>query len=254
MYPILLTIGGFHLRAYGALIAVALLAGVWLAGREADRKGIPPERVQDFAVWATFLGIAGARLYYLAFFSPQVFVRDPLSVLAIWQGGLAIHGALLAGVATAVWFTRRHRISFWRFADVLAPALIVGQAIGRFACFLNGDAYGLPTSLPWAVTFTNPQAMAPLNVPLHPTQLYEMTLNLLLFGLVWAWRRRIRFDGQLLLAYAMGYGFIRLVVENFRGDQLQFAGGISAAQTLSVLVLVGAASLLAYRARLAAHK
>jgi phosphatidylglycerol:prolipoprotein diacylglycerol transferase len=87
-------------------------------------------------------------------------------------------------------------------------------------CFLNGDTYGLPTSLPWAVTFTNPEAMAPLGVPLHPTQLYEMTLNLSLFGFLWAWRKWARFDGQLFLVYAAGYGLIRLVVENFRGDQL----------------------------------
>lgn len=245
MYPILLKIGGFHLRAYGTLIAIALLTGTWLAGREAARKGIPPERVQDFAVWAALFGILGARLYYLAFFSPRVFLEDPLGVLAIWRGGLAIHGAILAGAATAVWYVRRHRLSFWVFVDTLAPAVILGQAIGRLACFLNGDAYGLPTTLPWAVTFTNPESMAPLGVPLHPTQLYEMTLNLALFGLLWWWRTRIRFDGQLFLLYAAGYGFIRFIVEHFRGDQLQYGGGISAAQSLSVLSLVSAVILLA---------
>jgi phosphatidylglycerol:prolipoprotein diacylglycerol transferase len=251
MYPILLNIGGFHLRAYGTLIAIALLAGTWLAGREAARKGIPPERVQDFIVWAAAFGILGARLYYLAFFSPRVFLEDPLGVLAIWRGGLAIHGALLAGVATAVWYVRRHRLSFWRLADTLAPSVILGQAIGRLACFLNGDAYGIPTTMPWAVTFTNPESMAPLGVPLHPTQLYEMGLGLILFGLLWWWRTRVRFDGQLFLLYAGGYGIIRFIVENFRGDQLQYAGGVSAAQTISLLVLIAAATLFAIRARVA---
>jgi len=251
MYPVLLKIGGFHLRAYGTLIAIALLTGTWLAGREAARKGIPKERVQDFVVWATLFGLLGARLYYLAFFSPRVFLEDPLGILAIWRGGLAIHGALLAGAATAIWYVRRHRLSFWRFADTLAPSVILGQAIGRLACFLNGDAYGIPTTLPWGVTFSNPEAMAPLGVPLHPTQLYEMSLNLLLFGLLWWWRTRIRFDGQLFLLYVGGYGIIRFIVENFRGDQLQYAGGISAAQTISVLVLVAAGTLLTLRARVA---
>jgi len=251
MYPILLKIGGFHLRAYGTLIAIALLAGTWLAGREASRKGLPPERVQDFVIWATLFGLLGARLYYLAFAAPQVFLQDPLGVLAIWRGGLAIHGALLAGAATAIWYVRRHRLSFWRFADTLAPSVILGQAIGRLACFLNGDAFGIPTALPWAVTFTNPEAMAPLGVPLHPTQLYEMGLNLILFGFLWWWRTRIRFDGQLFLLYAGGYGTIRFIVENFRGDQLQYAGEISAAQTISVLVLVAAGTLLTLRARVA---
>jgi phosphatidylglycerol:prolipoprotein diacylglycerol transferase len=251
MYPVLLKIGGFHLRAYGTLIAIALLIGTWLAGHEAARKGIPKERVQDFVVWATLFGLLGARLYYLAFFSPRVFLEDPLGILAIWRGGLAIHGALLAGAATAIWYVRRHRLSFWRFADTLAPSVILGQAIGRLACFLNGDAYGIPTTLPWAVTFTNPAAMAPLGVPLHPTQLYEMGLNLLLFGCLWWWRTRVRFDGQLFLLYVGGYGIIRFIVENFRGDQLQYAGGISAAQTISVLVLVAAGTLLTLRARVA---
>ncbi len=250
MYPILLKIGGFHLRAYGTLIAIALLTGTWLASREAARKGIPPERVQDFVVWASLFGILGARVYYVAFSAPQMFLQDPLGVLAIWRGGLAIHGAILAGAATALWYVRRLHISFWRFADTLAPAVILGQAIGRLACFLNGDAYGVPTMLPWAVTFTNPEAMAPLGVPLHPTQLYEMGLNLILFGLLWWWRTRVRFDGQLLLFYAGGYGIIRFIVENFRGDQLQYGGGISAAQTLSLLMLIAAAMLLAMRSRI----
>jgi phosphatidylglycerol:prolipoprotein diacylglycerol transferase len=178
-----------------------------------------------------------------------MFLEDPLGVLAVWRGGLAIHGGLLAGAATAIWYVRRYRLRFWRFADMLAPSVILGQAIGRFACFLNGDAYGLPTTVPWAVTFTNPEAMAPLGVPLHPTQLYEMGLNLILFGLLWWGRTRIRFDGQLFLMYAGGYGIVRFIVENFRGDQLQFGGGISAAQTLSVLVLITVATLYAFRAR-----
>jgi phosphatidylglycerol:prolipoprotein diacylglycerol transferase len=249
MYPILLKIGGFHLRAYGTLIAIALLTGTWLAGREAARKGIPPERVQDFIVWATVFGILGARLYYLAFAAPGIFLQNPLEILAIWRGGLAIHGALLGGTVTAIWFVRRHHLPFWRFADTLAPSMILGQAIGRLACFLNGDAYGIPTTLPWAVTFTNPESMAPLGVPLHPTQLYEMGLNLLLFGLLWWWRTRIQIDGRLFLLYAGGYGIIRFMVENFRGDQLQYAGGISAAQTISALVVIAAVALFSIRAR-----
>lgn len=200
--------------------------------------------MEDFAFLAILFGILGARLYYVAFFDPGLFLRQPLMVLAIWKGGLAIHGALLAGLLTGIWFCRKHKISFWIFADTLAPALILGQAIGRFACFLNGDAYGIPTSVPWAVTFTDPDALAPLGVPLHPTQLYEMGLDLVLFGFLWSLRRRHLFPGQLFLLYAGGYAVIRFFVETFRADQLQFAGGVSAAKSLSVLVLLG--SLLAF--------
>jgi phosphatidylglycerol:prolipoprotein diacylglycerol transferase len=251
LYPVLLELGGFQLRAYGVAIAAALLIGAYTAMREAHRKGIAPERIPDFALWAVGFGLIGARLYYLALFSPEVFIRAPLQVLALWSGGLAIHGGLIAAFVAMMWFTWRHGIPFWRFADALAPGVILGQALGRVGCFLNGDAYGIPSALPWAVTFSDPNALAPLNVALHPTQLYEMALNLGLFALLWGERRYIRFDGQILLFYVAGYGLIRFIVEDFRGDPLQFAGTISAAQTLSVLLVVGAAVVLAYRVRLA---
>ncbi len=244
MYPILLKVGSFELRSYGVVIAFAILAAHMLARREAVRRGMNPRLVEDFAFLAILFGILGAHLYYIAFFDPGMFFRQPVMVLAIWKGGLAIHGALLGGLFTGLWFCRKHGISFWTFADTLAPALILGQAIGRLACFLNGDAYGIATSVPWAVTFTDPNAMAPLGVPRHPTRLYEMGLDLLLFGILWALRRRSLFPGQLFLLYAGGYAVIRFIVEIFREDQLQFAGGVSAAQTLSALVLVG--SLLAF--------
>lgn len=239
VYPILLTVGSFELRSYGVVIAFAILASYMLGRQEASRRNMDPRLVEDFAFFAILFGILGARLYYVAFFDPGMFLRQPLMVLALWKGGLAIHGALLAGLLTGIWFCRKHAISFWTFADTLAPALILGQAIGRLACFLNGDAYGIPTTVPWAVTFTDPHALAPLGVPRHPTQLYEMGLNLLLFGLLWILRKRRLVPGQLFLLYAGGYAVIRFVVETFREDQLQFAGGVSAAQTLSVLVFVG---------------
>ena len=239
MYPILLKVGTFELRSYGVLIAFAILASYMLARREAARRNMDPRLVEDFAFFAILFGILGARLYYIAFFDPGMFLRQPLMLLALWKGGLAIHGALLAGFLTGIWFCRKRGISVWTFADTLAPALILGQAIGRLACFLNGDAYGIPTSVPWAITFTDPNALAPLGVPRHPTQLYEMGLDLLLFGLLWILRRQRLFPGQLFLLYAGGYAVIRFIVETFREDQLQFAGGVSAAQTLSVVVLVG---------------
>ncbi len=241
MYPILFRIGGFQLRSYGVVVALAFLVAYLLARKEAARKGIDPARLEEFATYAVLFGLLGARLYYFAFFDPQIFFKQPWEILAVWKGGLALHGGLLAGLFVVIWFCRTYQIPFWRLADTLAPSLILGQAIGRIACFLSGDAYGKPTDLPWAVTFTDPNALAPLGVPLHPTQLYEFGLDLLLFGFLWMWRRRTTFQGQLALMYTSGYGVIRFVVENFRGDQLQFAGGISAAQTLSLLILIASA-------------
>lgn len=240
MYPILFRIGGFELRSYGVVVALAFFVAYVLAKKEAVRKGIDPARLEAFASSALLFGLLGARLYYIAFFDPQL-LRRPLEILAVWKGGLALHGSLLAGLLVGIWFCRRHKVPFWKIADTLAPSLILGQAIGRIACFLNGDAYGKPTDLPWAATFTDPHALAPLGIPLHPTQLYEFGLDLLLFGLLWAWRRRIHFEGQLFLMYVLGYGAIRFFVENFRGDQLQFMGGFSVAQTLSLLILIASA-------------
>ncbi len=244
MFPILVKLGPFELRSYSLMVAIAFLAGAYLAGREAKRRGINPELVNQFIFYVLLAGLIGARLYYVAFYDLGGFLRRPFEVLAIWKGGLALHGGLIAGLLTGVWFCRKNRIPFWQFADTLAPAIILGQAIGRLACFLNGDAYGRPTNLPWGVTFTDPNSMAPLGVPLHPTQLYELGLDLVLFFILWSMRTRTTYSGQVFLTYASGYALIRLFVENFRGDQLLIAGAISAAQALSGIILIGALSAL----------
>jgi len=240
VYPILLRLGSFELRSYSVIVALATLAGYWVAQREAQRRGWESGVLGDFAPLAVVAGIVGARLYYVAFFDPAAFVSRPLEVLAIWNGGLAVHGALVFGLVAAIWYCRARQIEFLKFADVLVPGVILGQGLGRLACFLNGDAYGITTDVPWAVTFTDPDALAPLNVPLHPTQLYEMGLDLLLFALIWTLRKRLPSAGSLFVVYLTGYGAIRFVVESFRGDQLRFANGLSAAQLISgVAVLCG---------------
>jgi len=177
MYPILLKVGPFTLRSYGLFFGLAFLIATLVAARESERKGFGREVIFDFAALALLAGLVGARLYYIAFFDPQFFLKRPWEILAVWKGGLALHGGLLAGLLVGIWFCRRYTIPFWKLADSLAPSLILGQAIGRIACFFSGDAYGKPTDLPWAVTFTDPHAMAPLGVPLHPTQLYEFSLD-----------------------------------------------------------------------------
>jgi len=245
VYPILLRLGSFELRSYSVIVALATLAGYLLARREASRRGLADVVLEDLAPVAILAGIVGARLYYVAFFDPGMFLRHPLGVLAIWRGGLAVHGALLGGLLAAIWYCRSRDIRFWELADTLAPALILGQAIGRLACFLNGDAYGIATDVPWAVTFTDPAALAPLGVPLHPTQLYELGLNFVLFGIIWSQRRRALRPGELFLVYVGGYGVIRFFVESFRADQLQFANGVSVAQTVSAVALIASLSGIA---------
>lgn len=236
MYPVLLQIGSFELRSYGAFIAVAILVGGWLAAREAPRRGVDPGRVWDFVLIATLAGFVGSRAYFVLVSAPSWFRQHPWDIVAVWKGGMAIHGGLMAGLAAGIWFCRRHRIPFLRFADVVAPGLILGQTVGQIACLLNGDTYGKPTALPWAITFTDPRSFAPLGVPLHPLQVYEGLAYLGVFLLVWGLRRYSVREGNLFLVYVAGYAMARFAMEFFRADPPTI-GGLIVPQVFSVLAL-----------------
>lgn len=242
MYPILVQLGGFELRSYGVIVALSFLLGLWVSTREAKRKGLDPALIQDFAFYALLGGILGARLYYVIFSNPSYFLQKPWEIIAVWHGGIGIIGALLGGLLTAVWYCRRKKLSFWRLADTLAPGVALGQAAGIFACLLNGDSYGKPADLAWAITYTDPRAMAPLNVALHPVEIYEMAAYFLVFLLVWQTRKKYKIEGLAFLTYLAGYGAARFSVEFFRGNPAIFAWGIPAAQVFAVaLVLVALA-------------
>ena len=239
MYPVLIQTGTFELRAYGVVVALAFLLGLWLSTKEAKRKGLDPALVQDFAFYALLGGIVGARLYYVVFSNPAYFLQKPWEIVAIWHGGIGIIGALLGGFLTALWYCRRKNLSFWRFADTLAPGVALGQAAGTFACLLNGDSYGKPAELAWAITYTDPRAMAPLNVPLHPVEIYEIAAYFLVFLLVWQARKKYKTEGFAALTYLAGYGVARFSVEFFRGNPAIIAWDIPAAQVFgAALILV----------------
>ncbi|MDP2644547.1 MAG: prolipoprotein diacylglyceryl transferase [Desulfobacterales bacterium] len=240
MHPVLIQIGPLVLRWYGVMIATACLTGLWLARKEAERKGIGREKIDDFFLYLMIGAIIGARIYYVAFGDLAQFWNHPLSVFAIWQGGLAIHGGILGGLLVAVWYTRRHKISFGKFADTFAPSLILGQAIGRIGCFFNGDAHGYPTSLPWGLVYA-PESPAGQMFPgqaLHPTQLYEMILNLIIFGILWKARKKMKTRGNLFILYVILYSAARIFVEYFRADKLTYFGNVSAAQSIGFIGIV----------------
>lgn len=251
MHPILFEIGHFPVRAYGVMIAAAVLAGLWLAGKEAERKGFEKERISDFAFYIVLGGILGARIYYILFTDPKSFLANPLRFLAFWEGGLAIHGAILAGFLASVWYTWKWKLPFWKWADTLAPSLILGHAIGRMACFLNGDAHGYPTDLPWGMVYAanSPAGQMFPGQALHPTQLYEMGFNLIIFFILWRLRKKNFFEGFLFLLYVILYSSIRIFVENFRADQLTFGGGISAAQTAGFVAIGISLAIFIFRMR-----
>ncbi len=239
MFPILITLGPIEIRSYGVMIALAFVGGLIVGVQEARRGGVNPDLIHDFLAYAMLGGILGARLYYVIVSEPLWYLSHPGQILAVWKGGLSIHGGIVGGLLAGIWFTRRRRLGFWRFADLLTPSLILGQAIGRGACILNGCSYGKPApDLAWAIVFTDPHAQAPLGVPLHPTQFYELFTDLGIFLLLWGLRKRAtRFDGQLFLIYGICYGVARFVLEAFRGDSLMLGDLMPVAQAMSLMIL-----------------
>ena len=240
MYPVLFEFGNFQLRSYGIIVALSLLVGLWMSMKEAKGNGLDPKLIQDFAPYALLGGIIGARLYFILFSAPGYFLQHPWEVFAVWSGGIGVIGALIGGFLGAVWYCRKNQIALLKFADVLAPGAALGQTFGQFACLLNGDSYGKPTDLPWAITYTDPRSLAPLNIPLHPIEIYEMAAYFLVFVMVWKVRKAYSADGFVFFAYLAGYGTVRFLVDFFRGDPAMFAWGIQAAQLFGAAMFLSA--------------
>lgn len=242
--PVLWQVGPFTLRWYGLMIALALLTGIAVAVREARRKGIAEDEIYSFALWAVIAGVIGARaLHVIDKF--DYYRQHPAAIFALQEGGLAIYGTILFGLLAGVIYAWRRGIPAGRLADVGAPALIIGQAIGRLGCIINGDAYGAPTNVPWALVYSHPNALAPLGVPGQPTPGYELIWDVLVFGVLVTLRRRLRVDGTLFLIYISLYSAGRFVITFWRQDDI-FMLGLREAQVVSLAAIVVAVPLMIY--------
>jgi phosphatidylglycerol:prolipoprotein diacylglycerol transferase len=249
MSPILIQFGPIAIRWYGLMYAVAFLVGGWLLGQEIKRKGIS---LSDDARWnflsiVFFAGILGGRTYYVLF-NWDYYGANPLEIPAIWHGGLAIHGGLIGGTLAGWWYVHRHRLPFWKLADAGAPSVILGQAFGRWGNFMNGEVHGTPTDLPWGVVFppTSPAGREFGPVPLHPAMLYEMILNLIIFGFLWWYRKRLFKDGYLFCLYLILYSAARFIVSTLRAEDL-YLGPFRAPHVVSMLVILGVGSYILSR-------
>jgi phosphatidylglycerol:prolipoprotein diacylglycerol transferase len=242
MYPVLFQLGSFELRSYGVIAALSFFIALWVSTREADRKGLDRALIQDFVPYALLAGIIGARIYFILFSDPAYFLQNPWEILAFWHGGIGVIGSILGGFLAALWYCRKRHISFWRFADVLALGIPLGQTVGQFACLLNGDSWGQPTNLPWAITYTDSRSLAPLNISLHPIEIYEMFAYFLVFLLVWRTREKYQTDGFAFFTYLAGYGVARFLVEFFRGQPAIFAWDIPAAQVFGVALILASST------------
>jgi phosphatidylglycerol---prolipoprotein diacylglyceryl transferase len=241
MHPIIARFGPITIYSYGMMVAIAFIMGIYLARLEASRKNITPDLIYDLAFFLVIGSLAGARIYYLVFFDPSSFIKDPVSIFRIWEGGLAIHGAILGGITASALFAVARRLSFWDLSDIIAPSIILGQAIGRFGCFLNGCCFGIPTKSALGIVFPAGSLadVAYHGLAVHPAQLYEMALDLSGFFILWSIRKKIKFSGGLFLIYLMTYSVIRLIISGLRGDSLYIWGsGIKIAQAISAVIFV----------------
>jgi phosphatidylglycerol---prolipoprotein diacylglyceryl transferase len=249
VHPVLFRVGPFAVRFYGLMYVVALLVGIVLLRREAQRRGFLAERMMDLAFYAFVGGLLGGRLYYVLL-NWHYYGTYPSKIVAIWEGGMAIHGGLIGGMLGVWCFTRVSGLPFLTLCDMLAPVVSLGHAFGRFGNFMNGDAHGYPLRSPqlpewlrhfpaWmGVTFP-PTSIAGREfgpVPLHPVMLYEMVLNFLGFVLLWSLRKRLSAPGVLLGLYLIYYAVVRAFTSLFRADDL-YLGSWRMPHVISVVML-----------------
>jgi len=241
MHPILVQLGPITIRYYGLMYIIAIAVGFYLLWTEVRRKRISlsMESLLDLLLLTIPLALIGARLYYVVF-RLDYYGRYPLDILKIWEGGLAIHGGVLGGILAVLIFARWKRVRFWSLADAIAASLVLGQAIGRIGNLMNGDAYGVPTKLPWGIRFPadSPAGMAYPGLATHPSMIYEMILDLAIFAYLWAIRKKGYKDGFSTSMYFILYAVARSIVSITRGDDL-YLGPVKVPYLVSGLLLVG---------------
>ena len=238
--PIAFSIGSWDLRWYTLLISLAMIIALWLGTREMRRRGMNEEFMMDAMLWALPAGIIGARVYYVLFHW-DIYSQLPWqSSFAIWEGGIAIHGALFAAIPTAWFYAKRRGIAPLPYLDIALPCMALAQSIGRWGNWFNQEAYGAPTDLPWGMLIDG--------VAYHPAFLYESLWDLLLFVILWQVSRRfIASPGFTSAGYLYGYSLGRLWIEELRLDS-EWIGPLKAASVWSVLgIIIG--GYLMYRLR-----
>ena len=254
MYPKLFTIGSFYLPTYGLLVALGFLAALFLALRLARRAGLDAEKVSNLAVYAALVGLLGAKLLmlvmdfgYYARHPDRIFSLETLLSAGVYYGGF------LLALAFSAWYMRRERLPFLATTDVLAPAVALGHAIGRLGCFAAGCCWGTRTHVPWAVVFRNPETYTgvPLNVPLHPAQLYESGLTFIVAGILVLASRRPHPAGRIFGLYLVLYSIARFGVEfvRYHDQSLPFGGPFPWTQWIALGLLAAGGLLLWKTAR-----
>lgn len=243
--PVALRLLGIEVRWYGLAVATAVLVAIWIARRGAPRQGLSPESIGAAAIWVGLAALVGARLLYVMQHEFDRLPAQPARLLMVWMGGLSFYGALIGAAIALIVVAHRERLPVLALLDVAAPAAAIGQAIGHLGCLIGGDSAGIPTDVPWAVIYTNPGAMAPLNTPLHPTQAYEALGLAALFVGLWLGRDRLARAGTgvTAAAYLVGLAVIRFGLFYLR-DEPSVLWGLKTAQLIGIGIALGALALL----------
>jgi phosphatidylglycerol:prolipoprotein diacylglycerol transferase len=249
--PVAFRLGPLEVAWYGIIIVIGMFLAIWLSMREANKQGIGEDFIIDLAFWLIPMGLIGARIYYVLFELPT-YLADPLSVFYIWEGGIAIYGGLILGFITMYWYSRKNDVPVWLLVDILAPHVMIAQAIGRWGNFVNQEAHGEAVSRQFLEGLQLPDfIIEQMNIKgtyYHPTFLYESVWNIVGFILLMLLRAkdRLLLRGEVFLGYLAWYGLGRFFIEGMRTDSL-YIGAFRVSQLLSLLLLVSSIGLIIYR-------
>lgn len=256
MYPELFRIGNFPINTYGVFLALAFLSAILITAKLAQRDGLPKERVYDLCLWMLLAGLVGSKILML--FTEPEYRSSPWQLLSLdfLRSGGVFYGGLIGAVLAGYFLMKRYKLPWWKTADACAPGIAIGNFFGRQGCFAAGCCWGKPTNLPWGVQFSelgHEITGVPTDVHLHPTQLYEsFAMLLVFFFLLWLHKRK-RFDGQVLLVYALLYSVIRFAIEFVRDDPrgdilgLTTLTGLSTSQLISIVIGISSLIILIVR-------
>ena len=258
MYPEIIHIGSFPINTYGVFLAIAFLCGILVTVKLGERDGLPRQKIYDLSLWMLLAGLVGSKILML--FTEPEYRENPLLLVSLdfLRSGGVWYGGLLGGVLVGYLLMKRYQLPWWKTADAFAPGLAIGNFFGRQGCFAAGCCWGKPTTLPWGVKFTDLGHQitgVPTDTYLHPTQLYESFAMLLVFFFLFWLHKRKRFNGQVILAYALLYSVIRFAIEFVRDDPrgdilgLTTLTGLSTSQLISIVIGLSALILLVVRRR-----
>lgn len=251
--PVALKLGPLTVMWYGVIIAIGIFVAIWLSIQEAEKRGLKEDDIVDLALWMIPIGFLGARLYYVLF-EIGYYLQNPLEILAIWHGGIAIYGGLIAGALTIIWYCKKKNVPIWLLLDILAPTVLLAQSIGRWGNFINQEAHGTEVSRKFLESLFLPEFIInQMNIKgtyYHPTFLYESLWSLIGVLFIFAFRHRKHLfkRGEIALTYVIWYALGRFFIEGMRTDSLYIPGTpIRVSQILSIVLVIAGVIMMVYR-------